>query len=553
MTNEPLIARLGRLAGTALRVSTWLWGLAAFGCVFLTTLATDEAWVLNGLRSYLRPAVQDLSSEPIVTNGGLFALANLALERAFGSRVWVHRLFSVGCLLVLVAIVSWLGRRRQRPIKLDYLAIAPLLAVPGTAEVGTAALGTSTAVALLVLASALWSGSSAPGMGRILLCGLLFGLGAASRFDLVLFAPALLLVSSIRLDERSRPRLQVPWQALAATGVGLVLFAANQVLMARTAHGIVESRVSSTVVAASTGFSGYLLDYPKQLNRLMVGLGFASPGLLALASAAPFWRTGGAPPDSDAARRLAILILVTAWILWLGWILRAPIPHLRYLWPSLALFAIVGGMGLSTLYARYAAASDSRMALLCQFVALGFVLGGLAGTSRSLVMGESDYLAWEWSREMGTDYFRRFQHVQDQRSAAAYLRNRIPHDATVFSYIPFALRYLADRPVVSAGDTNLSGPRGRKTYLVLTPAVGTYLYLCPEAFGWIERHGRLEAQFGRYSFYELPDGPPSDGSLLRVSRTNYERHPLSRAWFGHDPPVPASSGRDGGTGTAGPR
>jgi len=42
---------------------------------------------------------------------------------------------------------------------------------------------------------------------------------------------------------------------------------------------------------------------------------------------------------------------------------------------------------------------------------------------------------------------------------------------------------------------------------------------------WIETHGRLKAEFGRYSLYELPDALPRTPLLLRVP-TNYE-HTLS--------------------------
>jgi hypothetical protein len=505
--------------------------------VFLTTLGTDEAWVLNGLRSYLRPPVPNLSSEPVVTNGGLFALVNLGLEYAFGSSVWVHRLFSLSSLLALVAIVSWQARSMQRSARLDYLAIAPLLGIAGTAEVGTAALGTSTAVALAALAGLIWSGSAAPGIGRIMLCGLLFGLGASSRFDLVLFAPALLLASSLDLEDRSRPRLKVPWGAVAVVVLGLGVFAINQVLMAGAAHPIVASRLNAEETMAVTGISGPFLDYPRVLNRLTIAIGFASPALMVLASAAPFCRHAKEARHSQGSgTRFVVLVLTMAWVLWLGWMLRAPIPHLRYLWPSLGLFAVAGGVGLSTLHQSYVQVSDSPKALLCRLVALGLVLGGLGGTFRSLVMGEGDYLSWEWSREMGLDYFRRFQHLRDQRSAAAYLRNEIARDATVLAYVPFSLRYLGDRPVVAAGAPVAAQGGEHKTFLILSPEVGTYFYLPPETFEWIEAHGRLTAQFGRYSFYELPAGPPRDASVLRLSRTNYEKHPGSQYWFGRGGP-----------------
>jgi hypothetical protein len=175
---------------------------------------------------------------------------------------------------------------------------------------------------------------------------------------------------------------------------------------------------------------------------------------------------------------------------------------------------------------------------VCLLVALGFVLGGIGGTFRSLVMGESDYLSFEWSREMGADYFRRFQHVKDQRAAVEYLRNGIPKDAIVLSHGPeHALRYLGERPVVHpGGPMSFITAKSQRTFLVLTPGVGTYLYLRPETFAWIEAHGRLKAQFGRYSFYELPDGPPDDPDVLALSRTNYEKHPGSEFWFGRGAP-----------------
>ena len=89
-----------------LRWLTAIWGTLVIACMFLLTLGTDEAWVLNGLRSCLEPVVADLSSEVIETNGGLFAAANILLELLFGSQVWIHRLFSVACLLGLVLVTS---------------------------------------------------------------------------------------------------------------------------------------------------------------------------------------------------------------------------------------------------------------------------------------------------------------------------------------------------------------------------------------------------------------------------------------------------------------
>lgn len=527
---RPLAAPVG-VARVGLHVAIWLWVACAIATVFLMTLGTDEAWVLSGLRSYLRPPVPDLSTPPVPTSGGVFAAANLALEAAFGSGVAIHRLFSLACLLALVVAAAALGRTDGRR-GLEPLAVAPLLAVAGTAEVGTAALGTSAAVLLAVIATVVWCRSGAPRLGRAAAAGLLFGLAAATRFDLVLFAPALVAVSAVERRPGERPRLVFPWAALAAAVVGGAVFLANQALMTRAAHALVTAQLSAAHLASVTGVQGVqgvLVDYPRLLNRVTIAVGFASPGALVLAASL----AGGTPAEGDAGvrRRVATVLVAIGAATWVAWILRAPIPHLRYLWPSLALLGIAAGIGLPALARALAARGSAWPLAAAYFVAAGLVLGGVAGTFRSVVASDTDAVSWEWSRETAMDQFRRFDAVLEQRALAAFVRDRIPAGATILSYVPFPLRYLAGRPIVDVVSGSPTGTGG-EVYLVLTPMVGSYLYLRPEAYAWIGERGQLVAQFGRSSIYRLPDGPPRDPDLLALPRTSYERHPSSPPWFG---------------------
>ena len=86
LMNLPLPAheRLAWIASTALRAAILLWMALAVSAVFVMSLGTDEAWVLNGLRSAIHPQLPYLSTELIVTSGGLFALVNTLLEWAGG-------------------------------------------------------------------------------------------------------------------------------------------------------------------------------------------------------------------------------------------------------------------------------------------------------------------------------------------------------------------------------------------------------------------------------------------------------------------------------------
>lgn len=532
---------LWRWPGLALRALVWLWVVEAVACAFVMTLGTDEAWALNGLRSYLRPFVPHLSSEPVYTSGGPFALANLAVEALLGSEVWAHRLVSLAALLSVVALAARLGRSAGRGVAATapYLAAAPLLGVPGTAEVGTSALGTSTAVAFLLLGALAWSRPERPGAGRALLAGVLLGLGASARFDLVLFAPALLAASCLgrSADGRLRPRLDGAAALAVAAGVGVWL--ANWFVMKGAAHPEVLARVNVQEAMEVTGLGGHGVDYPRLLNKLHVALRHAPLGLLALGTAAALWPVDERPgPGAGPERRLSVLLVTIAWTIWLAWMLRAPIPHLRYLWPALALLALPAGGALAAA-ARRAVEEGRRWRLFTlEVVAAALVAGGVGGTFRSLVMSDADYASWEWSGEMALDYYRRFQAARDQREAAAHLATAIPPDATVAAYVPFALRYLGDRRVLDLGKPgDVAEARGRPVVLVLSPTVGAYLYLRPEAFEWMEGHARLTKQIGRYSFYDVAGGLPEDGPSWSLTRTQYEGHPGSGLWFGRHAPA----------------
>lgn len=530
--NQSTETHVVQILGNAICVAFGVWMIIAIGMVFLTTLGTDEAWVLNGLKSLLLPWTPDASSGPISTNGGLFALVNLLLEFMFGSTVWIHRLFSLTCLLTIVAALLFHRQTTSLKMLFRLLLVAPLLALPGTAEIGTTAMGTSTAMLLLVLASLVWTSSDRPGAGRILVCGLLFGLGAGARFDLVLFAPALFIAESLRVYREKLPYGHI-MRAVVVIAVGLALFVANQILLSPNVAPSVPEMGFQRLLRV-TGISSNFLDYPRVLNRVSLGSGFFPPVLIVICVAGFIWRerAGELVTDSLKAEKFKTLLFIAGIVLWTSWMLRSPIPHLRYIWPALACFAILLGFLLVQLLRSALESGDWKKVVFCQATALALLMTGIAGSTRNIVMGETNYMSWEWSGEMGRDYFRRFQHVQDQAAAYDYVKNKIPADAAVLSYVPYGLRYKTGRPIINAITDLPDAANGQTFYLVLPPDVGTYLYLDPGSYTWIAENSNLRAQFGRYSIYELRSLPPAGSGLLKLPRTNYLGHPLSENWFG---------------------
>ena len=527
----PSISASNLLASRALALAISIWVLLAVAAIFVMTLGTDEAWVLNGLRSALRPQVQNLSTELIVTSGGVFALLNLAVEWTAGSQVWLHRLCSLLALGMAFALILRRVRTSGTPSLVQWLSVTPLMAVPGAIEVGTAALGTSVGLMLMVASMLVWSAPSLGLAKRVIYGGLLFGLAAASRFDLALFGFAVLLVSCVhhRSDGRIEVRLNLP--AWAFVGIGMSVFLLNQWVMSQPANAMLAENIG-----ASTGLGGWALNYPKLLNHWSILNTHTPLSLLALMLLSAFWLApaGGHTKFRDIPR-FESLLAVTGLVLLAGWLFRAPIAHLRYAFPALFCFAALGAVGLQRFAIQSFANGTGRQWLLCQCLGLVFVIGSIGTTTRSLVMSDSDYASWEWTHEMPYDYFRRFEARQHQGKVAVFLRDQLAPDARLYSYVPYALRYLTERPMVAVdGPQQLDlATQYPNRYLVLTPAVGTYFYMNPKTADWLQANAQLVKQIGRYSVYQLPAGSDVDLENMQLRRTNYEKHPGSSPWFGH--------------------
>ena len=225
---------------------------------------------------------------------------------------------------------------------------------------------------------------------------------------------------------------------------------------------------------------------------------------------------------------------MTGLVLLAGWMFRAPIPHLRYAFPALFCFAVLGSLALMGLAIRAAKENEARHTLLCMCIGLVCAAGGISTTVRSLVMADSDVASWEWSNEAPLDYFRRFDARAHQSQTVEFLKQELPANARIYSYVPYIYRYLANRPVVAIDDrkSHQTGLVHQDRFLLLTPAVGTYLFMPPKTALWIENNATLIRQIGRYSIYRLPPGTDSDLDQLVLARTNYQRHPSSNKWFG---------------------
>jgi hypothetical protein len=526
MTSPPHTTNAERWLLRALVLALALAALMSLAATFLLTLGFDEAWILLGIDGIVHPVPRDLAVAPVISNGGFFAVGQLAVSAVAGRTLWPHRLFVLLCLVAALALVMRRGRRTARSTAAMWLAPAVLVGLPGTLVLGASGYASVPAFLLLLCVVELWETSETRRWVRRFVCGALAGLAAATRLEVAVLMPALIIVSLVQRDGRRRRLADSCVATLVAAPVLLAC-------MTALSHAVRIPGLDATTVSSMTGMRGALFDYPRLLNKWVIGESFLPPALLVLATLVAWVMLRGAGTTAFAA---PAVLIASGWLLWLAWITRSPIAHLRYLWPALACFAVVLGLGLTRLHAWGVTHDEPVPRVAALLLALACVVTALGSTLRALAQGDANILSWEWSRETPIDYFRRFQHLHDQRAAAQYLRQHVSNDQTVAVLgLDMELRYLTGRHIVPLNTLSRDGawtdPHRLPDRIVLTPMIGSYMYLTPAGYRWVDENCRLEAQFGRYCFYRVTGAYPKDPAVLETHVVYQPPAPLAKpAW-----------------------
>jgi hypothetical protein len=234
--------------------------------------------------------------------------------------------------------------------------------------------------------------------------------------------------------------------------------------------------------------------------------------LLVVVSGAWFWlrrRVADAPRGLD-------LLVIFAWLQWFAWIARSPIPHLRYVWPGLAGFAVLAGVALAALHAHGRRQDDSALRLVALSAGLACLVTGYAAGLRSVVHGEGDLLSMEWSNEVArSPHYRRFDHARHQREMSRHLEQVVAPDEVVMvlgSSLPNG--YLSRRRLYRASWFVNNGwwetPERLPKRILVTPWIGSYERLRDSGRRWIEDNCTLEARYGAWLLYRVEGAYPSD-------------------------------------------
>lgn len=489
--------------------------LAAFAGIFLLSPEIDEAWILTSLNNLYELGLYTCEFLPGTrTTGGLHTLIGYFTLAAGGLQLPLLRF---GPFLALVAIVFLPGRLLPQDCP-SLIPASLLVAVPGTLALAGLAYGLFYAFLLLLLALIVWERVDRSWL-RILICGTLCGLAAATRVNFVLIFPALVLWGLLTWrDAPGRLRLSG-----AVALWGFIVF--------QLAFRLLSTYSAATLGAAGSDFGGATgldallsLNYPLLLNKWVLVERSMSLPLLALGSLAIVWLTR----EKRVVPVSAEILLIFAWLVWGALLWASPLANLRYYWPALATFAIGMGLSLAVLYREAEQNGFMRPAIIA--LCLACTLGATATQFRHLVYGNSSAISHEWAGHTGYMRYRRFQAMQDHWQMVETLKTKVGKDEAVATFGPgFDLALFSGRRVV---DWRHLQPGGALSdvparWLLLSQMQLGYLNLDGSSEQWIQSHAKLVEQHGAYALYRLK--PNYDVDVVDMNYRIYfeRRHPDS--------------------------
>ncbi len=485
------------------RISLPIYGLviACFATLFalatrLLSMEADEAWILLSTDYVFGvPApVTNVLGSPTVTTGGPHLLVHGVLGW-ITSDLLAHRAVTLVAAAGLLLLVYRALRRADTPVGRAVAGTALFAAVPGFVLQAGMAMGEVFAAAFLVWAAIHWVRRGAGSMPAAIIAGVLLGLACAARVSCAAAIPALVIyVLFTRFSDRRMLSRAVAAALIAAIIMGLMVaiyFHLGSMAAAGTPHPYLAT-------ASATG-----LSKPKSLGRMLQSIEIGA-WFLARDKAQV-----GSQPGARSAQSydLAGVLLFMGLAQLAAWVVVAPIPHLRYLWPAMACIWLSGIILLLDLWHR-ARTPVARLALhgiVVTGCGYALIVGAL-----TLVHGESltlVYQAMGVSPRLPISGERRFRAAADQRALAAFVASR-PASARFFAITPpvaYPIAYLGGRNVEPA----IAMAGGGERYMLILPADYTVWRPGPGFDAWRRTHARPAFQSGGVAAFRIAEDAPA--------------------------------------------
>ena len=459
------------------------------------TVETDEAWILLSTFKAFRLGMGGSAGVefPTVTSGGMHLLVHGLLGYASVSIV-VHRTVSLLFLGILVLLAFALMRRLGAEPRHAAAGAMLVLATPGLVLQASLATAEIIATVLLLATAAYWERRGRLSLSGSAITGLLLGLTCATRTNCLVGIPVIAAFAALdALDWRSglSRAAAVIAGSVVVYGIGVAGYARLFVVgdWAGFAHAI----GGSTGALTEKTLGDYLLD-------LNLAADFFPPLLIAgvLAGLVAIWRRG-----TDELR-LPLVLVSIAVVGALAWIVKAPIPHVRYAWPFAPFLFVAAGM----LAHLTGALARPWSQLIVHLLVIGSVLQQTVTSIIYIGTGDGLVAVLQANRQVGVS--RRLDHttMRQQEDMARYIAG-LPAQASLTTESRgwgFPLSYLSQRPIrtITLGDSQRQGP----LYFIIVPGDIALSHQRSPVIGWLQRNCTQMYRAGDYAIFSVVGTEP---------------------------------------------
>lgn len=464
--------------------------------VFALTVEPDEVWnLMSTMKAFGLPLPPTSAvNQPVTTTGGLHFLLHGVVALVRSGDIVFHRAISIATTLLLLFIVFKTVAFHINDRVLAAAGTALFAAAPGFLLQASLATSEVIATTAILLAALFWFRFGSKSTGFAALGGVLFGIACATRMTCLAMLPAI-LVWSIFTKRGWSGQLVFPVIAIAfAVAIFLGLTATYFAAFGDTPWS--EFMVASgSASGVSRAFPGLML----RLNYLAVSDGiFPLTGLLALAG----WFVHRASSEQNKQGMVSFcgLLLLAGGAGWLAWLLKAPIPHIRYLWPALPLIwlAIIM-LGLSELHR----VNHPRALVIAHLTIVCICFGQVLLNVRMLAVGDSLTLVYEAARrtELGTP--RKLFEVRKHQQAMADHLAGLPKSAKVHALSEpavYPMTFLSGRTIASLSEF---GEASVTRYLLIQAYDRSIWPASWDRISWLQNNAKLEVRHGDYWLYRI--------------------------------------------------
>jgi 4-amino-4-deoxy-L-arabinose transferase-like glycosyltransferase len=479
------------------------------------TVEADESWNLLSVGQLAGApfAPKGVLSAAVVTSGGLYAAIHYPLILA-GLPIEVHRLMSFMFAVLTLATVYRIIRAQGAETWVGLFGVVAFMTVPGFLLQAGMAMAEMISTFLLIIGAWYWTNRGNSTLAGSAIAGVLFGMSCATRTSALIVLPAIAVWALLFGRRLLRPILHT----LVACGVAFAVYAFCTAVYYILFH-FTGSNEFTKYLGFSTGASYY--RGPTSWMAYFLTSANLFPFLALVVSAVAL--ALGPPAGTFAKTRSFCVLLVSIGVIgWVAWIVKAPIPHLRYLYPALPALWLAGTLLLS---GWLTVLESGRPRILLQVAVVSAWAAQFAISFREVYYGDSLAIVYEavgLSPEKNRLAF--FAARQDQEKLVSVVTG-LPDDARICALIKevsYPITLLTGRRFESLSDSVRTNENC--SYLVMFPSDKNVWVPTSATEEWIRDNTNTYKRFGDYAIYEIKPGAPELANPPEV-RIGEQEHP----------------------------